>query len=445
MTLHQDSADILRDFGVLFSPSNNLSQVAGLEPFLAFLKKGNFRNRWAQQFGPYQARSMMQFVLGLVVGATTMDDIGKIGKDPLIKRFLENPVEEAQLGRDVRSFDKSMIENLHDLLMSYAIFDFAKSIPHTERLIFDVDATAVEKYGSQEGVEAGYVARDTIETCYQYLFFRLHNRNTFFYGTIRGGSAHCQNDFCGYLQRFLPMLKKRWQSAWRCDSGYFNELAFDEFSENDATFFIKAPMSVSRLSLANTSPDIIWSLERNGASFASRTTVTEKGTKYREIFKRTYIEPKNGQLMLGEAAEYRFDCLATNDFTIEDDKAFDFYNGRANIENNIKELKQAYQLGKIVTDSFDANDVITQLTMLTYLLMRHFQNEVLPKPMQKMQLATLRNKLFNIPGRLLVMQRRAWTRIQNVFTSENTYAVIFQSLARLKSWVLEPPNLATAV
>lgn len=444
MTLHRDSASILKDFGVLFSPSTNLSQVAGLEPFLAFLKKGNFRNRWTQQFGFYRARSMMQFVLGLVVGAKSMDDIGKAGKDPLIRRFLENPIEEAQLGRDVRSFDKSMIEDLHDLLMSYAIFDFAKSIPHSERLLFDIDATAVEKYGSQEGVEAGYVARDTIETCYQYLFFRLHNRNTFFYGTIRSGSTHCQNDFCGYLKRFLPMLKKRWQSTWRCDSGYFNELAFDEFSENDATFFIKAPMSVSRLNLANTSPDLIWSLEKDGISFASRITVTEKGTKYREIFKRTFIEPKNGQLMLGEGAEYRFDCLASNDLTMDDDKAFDFYNGRANIENNIKELKQDYLLGKIVTDSFDANDVITQLTMLTYLLMRHFQNEVLPKPMQRMQLSTLRTKLFNIPGRLLVMQRRAWTRIQNVFLDENIYATIFQALSGFSSWILEPPDLTAA-
>jgi hypothetical protein len=337
-----------------------------------------------------------------------------------------------------------MIEDLHDMLMSYSIFDFAKSIPHSERLIFDVDATAVEKHGSQEGVEAGYVARDTIENCYQYLFFRLHNRNAFLYGTIRAGSTHCQNDFCGYLDRFLPMLKTRWASAWRCDSGYFNELAFDKFSENDATFFIKAPMSATRLSLATTSPDIIWGPSVGGAQYATRLTMTAAGTKYREIFKRTFIEPKNGQLMLGEEAQYRFDCLATNDLVIDEIKAFDFYNGRANIENNIKELKQDYQLGKIVTDSFDANDVITQLSMLTYLLMRHFQNECLPQNMQKMQLSTLRTKLFNIPGRLLVMQRRLWTRIQNVFLAESIYASIFIRLSKLRSWVLEPPNLEAA-
>jgi hypothetical protein len=106
-----------------------------------------------------------------------------------------------------------MIEQLHDMLMSYSIFDFAKSIPQGERLIFDVDATAVEKFGAQEGVQ-----------------------------------------------------------AWRCDSGYFNENAFDLFSENDATFFIKAPMSATRLSLASSSPDLIWSPEVDGICYASRAT-----------------------------------------------------------------------------------------------------------------------------------------------------------------------------
>lgn len=444
MKLHRDAAGILEKFGVLFSPTLNLSQVAGLEPFLAFLTKGKFRQRWAEEFGPYRSRSMMQFVLGLVVGARSMDEIGKVGKDPLIKRFLENPVEEAQLGRDVRSFDRAMIEQLHDMLMSYSIFDFAKSIPHSERLIFDVDATSVEKFGRQEGVQAGYVGRDQIENCYQYLFFRLNNRNSFLYGTIRAGSTHCQNDFCGYLQRFLPLLKKQWQSAWRCDSGYFNENAFDLFSENDATFFIKAPMSATRLGLASTSPDLIWSTETDGVCYASRITLTNKGTKYREIFKRKLLEPEGGQLSLGAGANYRFDCLATNELTIDDPKAFEFYNGRANIENNIKELKQDYHLGKIVTDSFDANDVITQLTMLTYLLMRHFQNEVLPQKMQRMQLSTLRTQLFNIPGRLLVMRRRTWTRLQNLFINEATYALIFQALEKIRSWILEPPNLISA-
>lgn len=439
VTFSKDSATILREFGVMFSSTARLTQFAGLEPFMAFLNKGRFRERWQEQFGEYRARTMLQFVLGLIVGARSMLEIGNVGRDPLVKRYVGNTVEEAQLGRDVRSFTKSQIEELHELVMSYAIFDFARSIKQTETLYFDVDATAVEKYGSQEGVEAGYIETDKIENCYQYLFFRLHNRNTIFYGTIRSGSTHSQNNFCGYLERFLPLLKARWKSVWRADSGYFSEAAFDLFSENDATFFVKAPMSESRLSLATTSPDLVWSQEKDGVSLASRVTQTARGTKYREVFKRTRLEPIS---LKKSQTPFRYDCVATNDLSMNDDEVFGAYNQRANVENNIRELKNDYQLGKIVTDSFDANDVITQITLLTYLLVKHFQAECLPPNLGRQQLNHLRTYLFNVPGRLLTkFGRTSFTRIQNLFASEGLYAAILGKLKTLISWVLNPPLL----
>ncbi len=433
-----DSTKILREFGVIFDKKSNMSQFGGLAPFLAFLEKGKFQKRFEEEFGYYRARTMMQFILGLVCGARSMVEMGNMGRDPLLKRYLKDPVEEAQLGRDVRSFDKSQIEALHDLVVSFSILDFAQKIKHEELLVFDVDATSVEKYGSQEGVEKGYVGQVQPESCYQYLLIRLHNRNTFLYGTIRGGAAHSQNDVCGYLQRFLPLLKSRWSSSWRMDSGYFNYEAFDLFTENDQSFFVKAPMYESRLTLAQASPDLHWlpsDPTRPEVEFASRKTLTPKGTHYREVFKRTWVNKDQLSLI----KEYRYDCLATNDMIKEDHKAFEFYNGRANIENNIKELKNDYRLGKIVTDNFDANDVITQLTLLTYLLVTHFKSECLPPKMNRFQLSTLRTHLVGVPGRLLNFARQEFTRIQNIFNDETVYALIFEKLRNLQSWVLDPP------
>ena len=436
-----DSAKILREFGVIFDKKNNMSQFGGLAPFLAFLEKGKFRKRFEAEFGYYQARTMMQFILGLVCGARSMVEMGNMGRDPMLKKYLGDPVEEAQLGRDVRSFDKQQIEALHDLIVSISILDFAQKLKHEDLLIFDVDATSVEKYGLQEGVEKGYVGTELPESCYQYLLIRLHNRNTFLYGTIRSGSTHSQNDFCGYLRRFLPLLKKQWSSAFRADSGYFNYEAFDVFSENDQTFFIKAPMYESRLSLAQVSPDLNWlpaDPNKLEVDFASRKTLTPNGSHYREVFKRTWSNKDQLSLI----KEYRYDCIATNDMVREDHKVFEFYNGRANIENNIKELKYDYRLGKIVTDSFDANDVITQFTLLTYLLVTHFKNECLPPKMSRFQLSTLRTHLVGVPGKLLTFARQEFTRIQNIFNDEAVYVFIFEKLRALQSWVLEPPGLA---
>jgi len=52
----------------------------------------------------YLARTKLQIILGLVAGGRWMNEIGNIAKDPAIRKILNNPVEEAQLGRDVRSF-----------------------------------------------------------------------------------------------------------------------------------------------------------------------------------------------------------------------------------------------------------------------------------------------------------------------------------------------------
>jgi len=434
---------ILADFGMEYSTKNNLSQLGGLRVLLELLKRGKYRDRLKALFGPYKTRTILQSLIGLWAGARTMVEIGQTGKDPLVKKFVEGIVEEAQLGRDFRSFSRSEIEALHDFNVSQTVFDLVQKTPQTETLYFDIDATSVEKFGKQEGVEKGYVGKDQPESCYQYLLIYFNNRKTFLHGTIRGGSAHSQNDFCGYLQRFLPMLAKRWNSVFRGDSGYYNEKAFDLFSEHAASFFIKAPMSQSRQNFVQLSPALTWGPEVRGVSFASYLTVTATGTKVREIYKRTRLD-NLGQLSLGEVSSHRYDCLATNDFTIDEASSFEVYNKRAHIENAIKELKEDYQLGKIVTEDFAANDVITQVTMLAYMLVQLLKNEILPPKMSRMRLSTLRTQVFNIPACIVHWARREITRIQNVFVSPLTMAGIIHKARRLYSWVLEPPLLEIA-
>lgn len=431
---------VLWEAGIELNTKNNMSQVGGLKPMLEILKKGQFRKRFTYLFGEYKSRTLLQSILGLLAGARTMVEIGQTGKDPLVSQFIGNVVEEAQLARDFKSFSKQEIESFHDFNISQTVFDLVQHTPQSETLYFDIDATSVEKFGYQEGVERGYVGKDMPESCYQYLLIYFNNRKTFLYGTIRAGSTHSQNDFCGYLERFLPMLQRRWKVVFRGDSGYHNERAIDIFSENAASYLIKAGMLDFRHNFIQTSPNLTWTTEEKGISYCSYITNTQAGTKYREIYKRTRIE-NNGQLSLGEISSYRYDCLTTNDFTIEENKAFEVYNKRAHIENAIKELKEDYQLGKIITESFDANDVITQVTMFTYMIVQLLKNEVLPPKMNRMRLSTLRTQIFNVPGCLVHWARRQITRIQNIFINEEQLAYIENRVKRLYSWVLSPPLL----
>lgn len=432
-----------REFGVCFGSSDEVSQFGGLKTLTYFLEKGNFKNRLAELFGKEKGRTILQTMLSVVGGAKTLEEIERVGKDELIKQFICNPVVATQIARDFKGFTHGEIEAFHEFNVNLSALTICEELSLGSELTLDVDATSVEKYGEQEGVEKGFIEKDKIEDCYQYLFFRCHELNTFLYGTIRSGSAHSQNGFCGYLKRLLPLVSGSYQVRLRGDSAYFNEEAFDIAKDpiTEASLFIKAAMSVSRLGLATNSKELVWIAhpEDPNIAFASYVTKTQKGTIYREIYKRTLIE--TDQLLFPGIAEYRYDCLATNDLVMKEWEAFSFYNGRAHIENNIREFKYDYQLGKIVTQSFMANDAITQTLLLTYLLIAHFKSKVLPKEMQKMQLNTLRWRVFNIPGRVLCSARRELVRIYNLFVPPQSYCWILNRIKSLQSWVLFPPPL----
>ena len=293
------------------------------------------------------------------------------------------------------------------------------------------------KHGHQEGVEHGYVGNgDQTEKCYQYLFFRLHELNTFLYGTIRAGSAHSQNGISLYLRRFLPMFKRSGrQLRLRGDSGFFNEESFDICHENDTFFYIKAPMSPTRREQA-ASDKINWQEMQMGSGvyYASRITYTAKGTMWREVFKRQEIED--------EAAlfpTYRYDCVATNDLKAGDEAVFDFYNGRANIENNIREIKHDYHLGRVVTSSFTANDAITQTIMVAYVLVQHFKRIALEEKDQRMQLQTLRWRLFAMPCRTISSGRAVWFRLTGIFFDERAYLRVLHKIRMTLSVLVSPP------
>lgn len=436
--MHGFSAEEMRKaYKIEFDRRGKISQFGGVKPFVEFLKKGQFKERLQKQFGEQKTRAMLQFLVGIIAGAETMEEVERIGRDPLFKQYLEYPVGATQLTRIFKLFSAAEIAELHELILSFALINIVENVKKEEALIFDVDATAVEKYGEQEGVETGYVDKNAIRDCYQYLFFRLENLNTFLYGTIRGGSAHSQNGFGEYLDRFLPIFGGSWHIKIRADSGFFSEEVFDKGVDYNATFYIKAPMPESRIAQGGSSR-LTWfaSSTEKGIEYASYTTRTERGSTWREVFKRKLSETNAPTLF----PVYDYQCIATNDLSSKEEEVYAFYNGRAKIENNIRELKYDYTLGKIVTSSFDVNDVITQTTMLAYILMAHFKHRFLDKRYRKCRLSTLRWRVFNIPARLLSSGHQLSMRIWNVFCDEMAYLRTLWRIENIRTFILHPPS-----
>jgi hypothetical protein len=431
-------ADVKKYFGIEIDTSGRLAQFGGVRPFLTLLKQADIKRRLSEVVGTESARVILQLVLGIIAGAADMEEVERIGKDGAIAPFLGRPLSATRIPRVLSLMSASDIEKLHEFVVSLSLLDLATFHGQGGYLDIEADATSIEMHGHQEGVEEGYIEEDKIRPCYQYLLFRLHQTNAFFYGTIRGGAAHSQNGFCDYLRRFLPIFKEtQWRVRLRIDSGFFSDEAIAEATSNKAFIFVKAPMTMARKEQA-LSPSLVWYGDENDSriSWASYETVTKTGAVYREVFKRREVR-EDGALF----TDLRYDCVVTNDMEMSAAQVFRQYNGRANIENSIKELKYDYKLGCIVTQSFAVNDVITQATLMAHVLIQHFKRLVLDKKDQNIQLSTLRWRTLNLPTFIVRGGRRRWYRISNVFMDSQYFLRVLRRLLTRVSFLIRPPDV----
>jgi hypothetical protein len=417
---------IKQNYKLEFVNMTKTSQYGGLPTFTRFLSQANLNERLVELLGKSAAKAMLQIMLGSLMGARTMEDVALFSKDKVIKDFIVRPLSATGIVRTLKNLSKSQIQSIHEFSLSNALLDTASGTDKDYFQTFDFDATAVEKYGKQEGVDYGYLEQDKIKKCYQYLIVRSEALNTILYGTIRDGSAHSQNDFCGYLNMILPLFNRQWSIRIRADSGYFNEAAFDLCHEYNVDFFVKAPMSRARKAQA-MSPSLFWTedLTNPDISYATRSTVTANKTIWNEIFKRI----KDTTSPEG----YTFHCLATNDLIAKPQAAYSFYNQRANIENINSELKGDLGLGHIVTKWFDVNDVITQSIIIVYQMLSHFKRTCLDMADKDKRVETLRDQLFEVPAEIMKSARRTWLRVYNTFFDGLTYARIFARIEALKN------------
>ena len=90
-----------------------------------------------------------------------------------------------------------------------------------------------------------------------------------------------------------------------------------------------------------------------------------------------------------------------------------FYDGCAEMEPRIRELREDYALRKIPTRAFAANALYLEIVRLAYNLVTAFQRTCLPEAWQSLTLSKLRSKLSWLPGELTRPQNRPTLRLAN--------------------------------
>jgi hypothetical protein len=127
------------------------------------------------------------------------------------------------------------------------------------------------------------------------------------------------------------------------------------------------------------------------------------------------------QLTLFELMGYSYQVIVTNIEWMSPEEVWRFYNGRANVENMIKEGILRYSLDVNISHFYGANVAHFHLVMLAYNLMNLFKELVLGQKEKKRMGKWIRQRFLLIAGRLIRSGRKFILKLQEDWAYKDEY------------------------
>jgi len=300
-----------------------------------------------------------------------------------LRRFLER---FAVAGRNA-------LLKLHDTWRAATIAPFA-------RAIFDLDSTVLTVYGRQERAEVGYNPKKRGRPSYLPLLCFEGNTQDCWEGSYHPGDTHVSTITIPLLERAFAKLPEAVRGVRvRADGAFFDHKIIDFIEGKKAFYAIVARLTrplKNRLSGLRYCPisSGVWAAEFRYCPHGW------PGPRRFVAIRRRVPEEPSAQLHLFQMGGYSYQLLVTN-LTLTPLYLWRFYNQRARAELIIRELKDAYALGKIPTRGFAANEAFFQIVLLAYNLLNWLKRLCVPPHLRRATLQRLRQRLFLVPAQLV--------------------------------------------
>jgi len=129
--------------------------------------------------------------------------------------------------------------------------------------------------------------------------------------------------------------------------------------------------------------------------------------------------------------DYSYQVMVTN-LNVTPQRAWHFYNNRWLAEQDIKELKENFNLSRIPTRKWQANEIYFHVLLFAYNLVNWFKWFCLPEPYVRWNLKTLRTELFLLPAKLFKNQNRNYLRLPKNYVHQKLFEHIARKVESLK-------------
>lgn len=299
-----------------------------------------------------------------------------------LRRFLQRL---AQHGRD------SLVD-LHDRCRARML------APRS--VIFDLDTTVLTVYGRQQKSAVGYNPKKRGRASYLPLFCFEGNTRDVWQGSYYPGDTNPTAVVRPFLQRAFAKLPSGVREVRVRADGAFYDRETLAFLEAQRAFYV----IVARLTrmLKRRLGGLRYRKVSSGVWAAELQYQPHAWPHPRRVvvIRRPVPEEPSLQLHLFQMGGYSYQAFVTN-LKLRPLNLWRFYNQRATAELIIRELKDAYALGKIPAHDFLANETFFQLALLAYNLLSWFKRLCVPPALQRATLQRLRQRLLLAPAQLV--------------------------------------------
>jgi hypothetical protein len=273
----------------------------------------------------------------------------------------------------------------------------ARMKERSRRVIFDLDSTVLAVYGRQERAAVGYNPKKRGRLSYLPLLCFEGRTQDCWEGSYQPGNTSVSTITVAVLQHAFAKLPESVREVRvRADGAFFDHKII-EFIEEKRGFYV----SVARLTrpLKNRLAGLRYRCVSAGVWTAEFDYCPQGwlGPRRFVVIRRPVPEEPSAQLHLFQMGGYSYQVLVTN-LTLTPLHLWRFYNQRAGAELIIRELKDAYALGKIPTKDFPANEAFFQIVLLADNLLNWFKRLCAPAHLQRATLPRLRQRLFVVPA-----------------------------------------------
>jgi hypothetical protein len=329
------------------------------------------------------------FIGGILCGADKLARVAHLAHDPAVAAVLgiEAIPSQSTLSRFFGACHRGACEALSGL-HRWAVQDLRA---RAEGYTLDLDSfSLLHEYGHQQGVRVGYT-RKGLKPCHRPIVAAIAEVPLIAHFWLRPGNTACVSGAATFLGDTLARLPAHVRVALvRADSGFCTHGMIAELEARGLHYILTAALRSPVRTLCRHD-DAAWTpTEVAGIEVQD---LIQDGVRLVVLRQRIADRPQAGGKQLLEVPGYKFQALRTNlPATVSALEVWRRYNGRADIENRIKELGAQFGLKGLCCRSFWATEAACHLAICAYNLCVGLQRR-LGQP-QRAELTTLRWRLF---------------------------------------------------